>query len=104
VSAAVVAAAAPGGPRRTPSVGVRARAAAVAGGSAPLLVVALAVSMHLGSAIATGLFGRVDPVGSCGCGAPWRRCCCSPSSAAARSRCRARAAAASSPSASCSPP
>src|SRR4051812_15616843 len=54
--------------RRTPG-GVRTRAAALAGGSAPLLVVALAVSMHLGSAIATGLFGRVDPVGVL-----WLRC------------------------------
>jgi inner membrane transporter RhtA len=64
-----VAVAAPGGPRRTPPGSVRARAAALAGGSAPLLVVALAVSMHLGSAIATGLFGRVGPVGVL-----WLRC------------------------------
>jgi inner membrane transporter RhtA len=64
-----VAVAAPGGPRRTPAGGVRARAAAVAGGSAPLLVVALAVSMHLGSALATGLFPRVGPLGVL-----WLRC------------------------------
>ena len=51
-AAAVVDLAAPGadGPRRRGSGGLRARAAAFAGGSAPLLVVALAVSMHLGSA------------------------------------------------------
>jgi inner membrane transporter RhtA len=61
--------AAPGGPRRTPPGGVRARAAALAGGSAPLLVVALAVSMHAGSAIATSLFGRVGPLGVL-----WLRC------------------------------
>jgi inner membrane transporter RhtA len=66
----IVDVAAPGGPRRTPPGGLlRTRAAAVAGGSAPLLVVALAVSMHLGSAIATGLFGRVGPVGVL-----WLRC------------------------------
>jgi inner membrane transporter RhtA len=58
-----------GGPRRTPPGGVRARAAAVAGGSAPLLVVALAVSMHVGSAIATSLFGEVGPLGVL-----WLRC------------------------------
>jgi inner membrane transporter RhtA len=56
-------------PRRTPPGGVRARAAAVAGGSAPMLVVALAVSMHVGSAIATSLFGRVGPLGVL-----WLRC------------------------------
>jgi inner membrane transporter RhtA len=61
--------AAPGGPRRTPPGGVRARAAALAGGSAPLLVVALAVSMHVGSAIATSLFGEVGPLGVL-----WLRC------------------------------
>jgi inner membrane transporter RhtA len=68
---AVVDLAAPGGggPRRTPPGAVRARAAALAGGSAPLLVVALAVSMHLGSAIATGLFARVGPLGVL-----WLRC------------------------------
>jgi inner membrane transporter RhtA len=55
----------PGGPFRRGG----ARAAAVAGGSAPLLVIALAVSMHLGSAIATGLFDEVGPVG-----ALWLRC------------------------------
>jgi inner membrane transporter RhtA len=69
VSAAVVGLAAPGGPRRTPPGSLRTRAAVLAGGSAPLLVVALAVSMHLGSAIATGLFGRVDPIGVL-----WLRC------------------------------
>jgi inner membrane transporter RhtA len=58
-----------GGPRRTPAGGVRARAAAFAGGSAPLLVVALAVSMHAGSAIATSLFGQVGPLGVL-----WLRC------------------------------
>jgi len=69
-AAAVVGVAAPGGgPRRTPSTGLRTRAAALAGGSAPLLVVALAVSMHLGSAIATELFGRVGPLGVL-----WLRC------------------------------
>jgi inner membrane transporter RhtA len=57
-----------GGPPRPPA-GPRARAAAFAGGSAPLLVVALAVSMHLGSALATGLFGRVGPLGVL-----WLRC------------------------------
>jgi inner membrane transporter RhtA len=66
----IVDVAAPGGPRRTPPGGLlRTRAGAVAGGSAPLLVVALAISMHLGSAIATGLFGRVGPVGVL-----WLRC------------------------------
>jgi inner membrane transporter RhtA len=67
----VVDLAAPGGrgPRRTPRGGLRSRTAALAGGSAPLLVVALAVSMHLGSAIATGLFGRVGPLGVL-----WLRC------------------------------
>jgi inner membrane transporter RhtA len=69
MSATVVGLAAPGGPRRTPPGGRRARAAAVAGGSAPLLIVALAVSMHLGSAIATLLFGRVGPLGVL-----WLRC------------------------------
>jgi inner membrane transporter RhtA len=60
----------PAGPRRTPTVrGLPARGAALAGGSAPLLVIALAVSMHLGSAIATGLFGRVGPLGVL-----WLRC------------------------------
>jgi inner membrane transporter RhtA len=70
-AAAVVDLAAPGGrgPRRTPGGGLRPRAAALAGGSAPLLVVALAVSMHLGSAIATELFGRVGPLGVL-----WLRC------------------------------
>jgi inner membrane transporter RhtA len=62
--------AAPPGPGRVPPAGGRrARIAAVAGGSAPLLVVALAVSMHLGSAIATGLFGQVGPLGVL-----WLRC------------------------------
>jgi len=63
--------AAPGGggaPRRTPGA-LRTRAATLAGGSAPLLVVALAVSMHLGSAIATGLFDEVGPLGVL-----WLRC------------------------------
>jgi inner membrane transporter RhtA len=61
---------APPGPGRVPPGGRRrARAAAFAGGSAPLLVIALAVSMHLGSAIATGLFGRVGPLGVL-----WLRC------------------------------
>jgi inner membrane transporter RhtA len=63
--------AAPGGggaPRRTPGR-LRTRAATLAGGSAPLLVVALAVSMHLGSAIATGLFDEVGPLGVL-----WLRC------------------------------
>ena len=55
----------PGGPFRRRG----ARAAALAGGSAPLLVIALAVSMHLGSALATGLFDSVGPVG-----ALWLRC------------------------------
>ncbi len=55
----------PGGPFRRRG----ARAAALAGGSAPLLVIGLAVSMHLGSAIATGLFDSVGPVG-----ALWLRC------------------------------
>jgi inner membrane transporter RhtA len=66
---AILDVAAPGGPRRPPPGWVRARAAAFAGGSAPLLVVGLAISMHLGSAIATGLFGRVGPVGVL-----WLRC------------------------------
>jgi inner membrane transporter RhtA len=48
---------------------MRARAGAVLGGSAPLLVIGVAVSMHLGSAIATGLFGQVGPLG-----ALWLRC------------------------------
>jgi inner membrane transporter RhtA len=70
VSATVVDVAGPPlGPRRVPPGGRRARAAALAGGSAPLLVVALAVSMHLGSAIATGLFGQVGPLGVL-----WLRC------------------------------
>jgi inner membrane transporter RhtA len=61
---------APPGPGRVPpGRGRRARAAAFASGSAPLLVIALAVSMHLGSAIATGLFGRVGPLGVL-----WLRC------------------------------
>jgi inner membrane transporter RhtA len=71
-AAAAVELAAPGGggpPRRTPPGTLRVRAAAVAGGSAPLLVVALAVSMHLGSAIATGLFDEVGPLGVL-----WLRC------------------------------
>jgi inner membrane transporter RhtA len=71
---AVVDVAAPGapgapGPRRDGRDGLRARAASVAGGSAPLLVVALAVSMHLGSAVATGLFSSVGPIGVL-----WLRC------------------------------
>jgi inner membrane transporter RhtA len=57
------------GPGRGPRGGRRARVAALAGGSAPLLVMGLAVSMHLGSAIATGLFGRVGPLGVL-----WLRC------------------------------
>ena len=63
--------AAPGGPLppRGPARSRGARAAALAGGSAPLLIIGLAVSMHLGSAIATGLFDRVGPVG-----ALWLRC------------------------------
>jgi inner membrane transporter RhtA len=65
----IVGIAAPGGPRRTPPARLRTRAAALAGGSAPLLVVALAVSMHLGSAIATVLFGQVGPLGVL-----WLRC------------------------------
>jgi inner membrane transporter RhtA len=71
-AAAVVDVAAPGGsgsPRRTPPGSLRTRAAALAGGSAPLLVIALAVSMHLGSAIATGLFDQVGPLGVL-----WLRC------------------------------
>lgn len=68
--AGVAGLAAPGGrgPLGAPD-GPRARRAAVAGGSAPLLVIALAVSMHLGSALATGLFARVGPVGVL-----WLRC------------------------------
>jgi inner membrane transporter RhtA len=68
VSATVVDVAAAPGPGRPPR-GRRPRAAALAGNSAPLLVVALAVSMHLGSAIATGLFGQVGPLGVL-----WLRC------------------------------
>jgi len=70
-AAAVVDLAAPGGGgrRRGGSGGLRARAAAFAGGSAPLLVVALAVSMHLGSAVATGLFAQAGPLGVL-----WLRC------------------------------
>jgi inner membrane transporter RhtA len=68
VSATVVGVAAPPSPGRAPR-GRRPRAAALAGNSAPLLVVALAVSMHLGSAIATGLFGQVGPLGVL-----WLRC------------------------------
>jgi inner membrane transporter RhtA len=70
-AAAVVDLAAPGGgrPRRGGNGGLRTRAAAVAGGSAPLLVVALAVSMHLGSAVATGLFAQAGPIGVL-----WLRC------------------------------
>jgi inner membrane transporter RhtA len=70
-TAAVVDLAAPGagGPRRTSRGGPCTRAAAFAGGSAPLLVIALAVSMHLGSAVATGLFARVGPLGVL-----WLRC------------------------------
>jgi len=71
-AAAVLDLAAPGGgggaPRRTPGA-LRGRALALAGGSAPLLVVALAVSMHLGSAIAVDLFARVGPIGVL-----WLRC------------------------------
>jgi inner membrane transporter RhtA len=58
-----------GGPRRTPATGLRGRAAALAGGSAPLLIIGLAVSMQVGSAIATSLFGRVGPLGVL-----WLRC------------------------------
>jgi inner membrane transporter RhtA len=72
-TAAVAGLAAPGGgggpPRPTSPGSLRTRAAALAGGSAPLLVIALAVSMHLGSAVATGLFGRVGPLGVL-----WLRC------------------------------
>lgn len=68
-SAVIGCAAPPGGPPRRPR-GVRgARTAGVLGGSAPLLVIGLAVSMHLGSAIATGLFERIGQVG-----ALWLRC------------------------------
>jgi inner membrane transporter RhtA len=60
----------PGTPRPPhASAGLRARAGALIGGSAPLLVIAVAVSMHLGSAIATGLFGEVGPLGVL-----WLRC------------------------------
>jgi hypothetical protein len=65
----VAAAGGGGAPRRTPPGGLRTRAAALAGGSAPMLVIALAVSMHLGSAIATGLFDEVGPLGVL-----WLRC------------------------------
>jgi len=70
-AAAVVDLAAPAGPRpqRGGNGGLPARAAAFAGGSAPLLVVALAVSMHLGSAVATGLFAQAGPIGVL-----WLRC------------------------------
>jgi inner membrane transporter RhtA len=58
-----------GGPRRAPATGLRARATALAGGSAPLLIIGLAVSMQVGSAIATSLFGQVGPLGVL-----WLRC------------------------------
>ncbi len=70
VSSGVIGCAAPAGPPpRGPWARRGTRAAALAGGSAPLLVIGLAVSMHLGSAIATGLFDRVGPLG-----ALWLRC------------------------------
>jgi inner membrane transporter RhtA len=59
----------PGGPGPGRPDGPRARAGALLGGSAPLLVVGVAVSMHVGSAIATGLFGQVGPLGVL-----WLRC------------------------------
>jgi len=66
VAAARGPAGAPGGGPRAPW---RARTGALLGGSAPLLVVGVAVSMQLGSALATGLFGRVGPLGIL-----WLRC------------------------------
>ena len=64
-SSGVIGCAAPAGPPpRGPWARRGTRAAALAGGSAPLLVIGLAVSMHLGSAIATGLFDRVGPLGA----------------------------------------
>ena len=59
----------PPGPGGHRGAGARARAGAKLGGSAPLLVVGVAVSMHVGSAIATGLFGAVGPLGVL-----WLRC------------------------------